>query len=677
MGIQWKQDIIAAVRRAKIEIIGQDDIKNEAQARVAIAIIQAYGNSSAGFIYFEPCTAKSTIKPPDVLLCHPDVGLLIIEVKGHSLDGIQGVQAGNLLMKRDGYVKPENPFRQAESVLFDNIEPEVKKRLGRHNEPLYNIMVAFPNITEAAWISAGYDQAIPGDKMLFQDTLRNTQKLRGHIDGLVLETLEQSKKDLALTKQQADALKEVFGDSAVINERRPVRIGLDEQKLGADIDELVSLEKYLSAEQQTLSRLYIDGFPRLIRGVAGSGKSVVLANLVARYIDRKLSQPQLDARKPTVNVAVLCFNRALVHFLQRKIRHAYKQFTLRDLPSDTLTVTHYNGLLWDWSEQGILHYIPIKNGAEHQLERAIDYRKQILSFADQNPEWFTSMQYDAIFIDEGQDLIPEEYQVLLELIRTDPDTGEKAFVIFYDDAQNLYARSRPNWKQIGIDVARGDRAKVMKECFRNPHEVIELAFNVLLGSKADAAVRVKTRTFADVSYLRQAGLVEELNDYFRVKFAERKSLKKPEIKRFPSRDSEKHWIAHEISRLIRDELVRPEDIVIIFHRHSDFSDLAALIRTQVSSDFLQGFIEVYGQNNENKDSYIFREGHLTITTTYSVKGYDAPIVFVVGVDLFETNESGRASFYVGATRSKMILYITGKDSVGTLLDEVEAVSVLC
>jgi hypothetical protein len=50
---------------------------------------------------------------------------------------------------------------------------------------------------------------------------------------------------------------------------------------------------------------------------------------------------------------------------------------------------------------------------------------------------------DAIFVDEGQDLEIEEFTLLLALLRPHPVAGEKALVIFYDNAQNLYAKNAP------------------------------------------------------------------------------------------------------------------------------------------------------------------------------------------------------------------------------------------
>lgn len=672
--MKWRQELYKAIRGAKIRVVGQDDVKNEAQARVVTALLRAYGNSPAGFVYIEPYTARSTKRPPDVLLCHPEVGVLVVEVKGNKIENVQSIEAGKMFVRRRGFNQPVNPFAQAEDAMY-NIKNEVERILRDYrNTPLFNFMAAFPNISESDWSARGFDKALPGLQILFKEQVESSRRLKQRISMLVRESLAATHKKTPLTVEQVRAVEQALGKSDTINEARPPRSWVDERKLGAYVDELAALDKYFSQEQQELSRLKVEGFPRLIRGVAGSGKTVVLAEMVARFVHRKMGEASEKAQENVPRVAVVCFNRSLVPFIRRKIRDAYRQQTLEDLPKDSVFVVHYNGLLSHliYDEHIPVKYISVKKVEDPAL-RATMYREQFKEFAQSNPEWYESLLYDAIFVDEGQDFVPEEYQLLLDLAKTHPDTGEKTLVIFYDDAQNLYARPRPNWKKIGIDVQRGDRSRVMKECFRNTREFVELAFNVLLGSQAPPDSRVKTRTYADVNYLKQWGLVEEHGDHFRIRFAER-TFQKPRIRKFPTRAAEKDWVADEIIRLVVEEEVRPEDILVVFHRSSEFSNLADIIARRDKGRKIRGFIKPYGRGNEEKDECIFREGFLTISTTYGAKGYDAQIVFMIGTDLFNSEKEGRASFYVGATRAKMLLYITGVERPNSLLSEAEAVN---
>ena len=71
----------------------------------------------------------------------------------------------------------------------------------------------------------------------------------------------------------------------------------------------------------------------------------------------------------------------------------------------------------------------------------------------------------------------------------------------------------------------------MLECFRNTRQIVELAFNVLLGTQSLPEQRVQTRTYADINYLKQRGVIEETGDHVRVRFAERE-YKRPDMQGF-------------------------------------------------------------------------------------------------------------------------------------------------
>lgn len=671
--IEAKTALMRAVRDAQIKVIGYDLVKNDAEAWLLTAIIKAYGGSAAGFIYASPSRARSTLRPPDVVLCHPDVGLLIIEAKGHTIDVVHGIEAGSIMVRYEGRTRPENAVRQVEDQMFE-IDSDIMKLVrDRRQKPLLNCMVTFPNISESDWVGKGYDKAHPSSQLLFKEQIENQSRLKQRISNLVQHTLNLSRKPIPLTLEQVDNILQVFGNSDVINERRAPRSWVEENRLGSEIDEMVALDKYLSEEQKNYSKLKIEGYPRLIRGVAGSGKSVVLANLVARYLHRRL-QSLDDGQFPetAANVGVVCYNQALVSFLRKKIRIAYREQTLNeDIPSTVLQVTHLNDLMWSLKEQGWpIDYIRIRD-VKDNAERACLYRQQIKHFAETQPDFYANVCFDVMFVDEGQDLEPEEYSLLLDLIKPAKRTGEKPLIIFYDDAQNLYGRPRPVWNDLDINVRVGDRSRVMRECFRNTRQIVELAFNVLLGSQSPPDVRVQTRTYADVAYLKDQNLLEEVGDHFRVNFSERE-YRKPLVCTFTSPQDEISWVASEVGRLINGEQVRPEDILIVFYRPSlfEYKSLKGAIQNCIPS--IQ-FIEPFG-DSEDKKSYIFQPNAITISTVYGAKGYDAPIVFVVGVDAFPTEREGRAAFYVAATRSKLLLYVTGAESSSpNLLHEAQKV----
>lgn len=671
-----RRRLYSAVRDARIRVVVDTEmVKNDAEAQVLTAIIKAYGKSPAGFIYHSPGRYLSSIRPPDVVLCHPDVGLLVIEAKKHGIDAIDGVEAGCIFVRMHGYVRPKNVIQQVQNQMFD-IKADALKLIRKARElPLMSCMVAFPNIWESQWAESGYDKAHPSLELLFGDQCHDRSRLTKRIHQVVQEGMKRARRSRPLTDSHVDTLYRIFGKSAVINESRQLRAGVEEETLGGYVDEMMALDKYLSGEQEDLSRMMFEGSPRLVRGVAGSGKSVVLANIVARYLHRRLKS--LDSPNlPELNlsIAVTCYNRALVEFLKRKIRAAFREQTVSaEVPANSVLITHFNGLLFALTRQRgwPINYIQI--GIRNQFgadEWASRYRAQIRDFAKQNPEHYHAVCFDALFVDEGQDFEPEEFRLMLDLVRPNEITGEKPILIFYDDAQNLYGRARPVWKDVGINVL-GDRSRPMRECFRNTRQIVELAFNVLLGSQAPSDQRVQTRTYADVSYLKERRIVEDLGDHVRVRFAERE-YRVPEIREFPNEEAEYSWIADEIVRLIEDQQVRPEDILVVFHQPFLFN--YGLLEQKVGTGLpnLQ-FVHPFGDHQEDKDRFILQPGCLTVSTVFGVKGYDAPIVFLAGTDRFGVDRRGRAAFYVAATRAKLQLYVTGVTGNRSLLDEARKV----
>jgi hypothetical protein len=516
-----------AEARATIDCVGVDLIKNDAQGQLALALLLAYGDAS-GFLYFEPCTCRSSSLPPDAVLCTGEVGVLVIECKGYRIDDIHGIEAGSLSIRTGGYVRLENPFDQVRNAMFAIKDPVERLLRVPHGGPLFSYLVALPRVTKAEWASKHYDECLPAGDLLLMDEL-DSKKLQAKILAVVKRGLEKTRRKKGADVGEIQTIKGVFGNSE--NTGPPT-----EETLGLIIARNVGDDKHLSEDQKALARLRIGGFPRLIRGVAGSGKTVVLVKQAARYVAANMTNPGLFS-DDNRSIGIVCFNRSLVPMLRRHVQVEYRKRTQKDLPSG-VRIKHINGLMHRLIKiDKLLPLEYVKTAGTTGADRANAYLAQIARFANEAPEHYSSVLLDAIFVDEGQDLEVEEFALLLTLLKPDPVTGEKTLVIFYDDAQNLYARKRPVWKDLGIDVQRGDRSRVMKECFRNTRQIVELAFNILLGTASGDPAKVRTRVYSIVAELKQAGLVEEVNGYYRVKFAER-TFHRPVVKEFRSREEE-------------------------------------------------------------------------------------------------------------------------------------------
>src|ERR1022692_353200 len=176
--LPWRIRVSKAVRDSKIEIIGQEDVKNESHANTLIAVLMAYGASRQGFVYVEPYLARKAIRPHDILLCHPDVGVLVIEVKGHGIEDIVRVAAGNLFVKVGVNTTSKNAFKQAETTMFD-VKTAVERAGGpRSTSPIFDFVVALPRISEQEWTAKRYDQSLDRSRLLLKDDLASGHRLR-------------------------------------------------------------------------------------------------------------------------------------------------------------------------------------------------------------------------------------------------------------------------------------------------------------------------------------------------------------------------------------------------------------------------------------------------------------------------------------------------------------------
>jgi serine/threonine protein kinase len=676
MSETWKEDLEAAIARAAIEVLGQEDIREETRARLVSSVLAAYGESPSGFLYVEPCLHDKSMKSPDVVLVHPDVGVLAVVSEPYTLDQISGVRSGKVSVHLHGFPQEQDIVAKAQGTVTQIRHAAEDEIQSVYEGPLFNFVVGLPAISESRWRLEGYDQELDLNKLLLKEHYEQPNRLKRRIQALVRESVARVPFDEPMTKQQIAAMRRAFGDSTVVNlpPRKPAGT---EQRLGTYIDDLVNQKNRLSAEQQELSRADFEGHPQLIRGVAGSGKTIVLANNAARFIRRRLQEPDdmfgIERRRPP-RVAIICFNRSLVSFIRRKVQRALTtqmDLGLDELPDGVITIRHLNGLfLFELNQRrgGPLTYIPTSE-VRDSLERARRYQKQLARLAREDPEAHDAMLFDAVYVDEGQDFEPEEFKLLLEMIRPNEKTGEKSLVIFYDNAQNLYGRRLPTWSSdVGIDIAKGRRSRVMKECFRNARPTVEFAFNVLLGAKAPSGMQVQTRGYADVSTLLRHGLVKELEDRWQVNFTERRGP--PSIVReFKDRDLEREWVAREIGRLVEAEGIRPEDILVLCTTRDEAHQVGHAISQQ--TDVIDGLLFPFEKNM--KDRYIFQEGRLTVSTIHSAKGYDAWVVFLLGVDQYDSDVEGRAMFYVGATRPKLLLYVSGVARSSGLLKEARQV----
>lgn len=205
----------------------------------------------------------------------------------------------------------------------------------------------------------------------------------------------------------------------------------------------------LDRQQERLAR-HLGGGYRLIRGVAGSGKTLILTHR-AKHIAKHFA----DWR-----VLLLCYNRALARALEHEVEEA------NNIEAGTVDSLAYRLL----DEVGRID----RGEDDPDFETR---RRDALTVARLLDD---SKRFDMVLVDEAQDLGSSGLDLAWAMLKS----GRDNFIIALDSAQNLYRR-RMAWNPPGM-TARG-RATVLSTNYRNTKEILDLAKSVLQGFGASSA----------------------------------------------------------------------------------------------------------------------------------------------------------------------------------------------
>lgn len=407
--------------------------------------------------------------------------------------------------------------------------------------------------------------------------------------------------------------------------------------IGNQIAQRKELRPVLSYEQQRLCGLTLDGKPRLVRGVAGSGKTVVLAHWVLKTMQRLKDRPE-------TRIWGVYANRSLQRLITDTIEDAWKtEGDTNPFPWHRVELCHVKDLLDD-----LLPEVGLRMKAFE-----FDYDKAASAYLDRREGEGVQARCHAMFIDEAQDMGPNTLRLLSSLVaRSDADDPNSRSVnIFYDNAQNVYGRSTPKWSDLGLDMK--GRSTVMKESFRSTKPITEFALNALYRLQP-------SELEGDHKELVKRGLIERIDrngsDWWNVRFNQVDGPA-PLLKKFGSADDEFEALGRQLVRWIREEGVRPSDICILYNTRS----IAERIEQQVAPRLKAIGVNVLVETSKAFSGDPFT---ITVTTPHSFKGYVAEIAVIAGADQFTAKGKGvlANNLYVAMTRARSILAIYGKQS---------------
>lgn len=150
---------------SKAEHIVWDAVKDSFYYRESIAYLN-YPIFSADFM---------SRKEPDILLLDKELGAIIIEVKGITIDNLVSIQ-GHKWFYKDFYMDEGNPYQQAEQQMYGLVDC-LKEQRGINPNYSKRIVVALPYITRAEWEEKEFHLLPSAPKVLLQDDISNKKTL--------------------------------------------------------------------------------------------------------------------------------------------------------------------------------------------------------------------------------------------------------------------------------------------------------------------------------------------------------------------------------------------------------------------------------------------------------------------------------------------------------------------
>ena len=557
---------------------------------------------------------------PDFVVFHPRRGLLVLEVKDWKADTIRHADSTQFtLVTERGLIKENNPLLQARAYALEIgvvLErdpalryPEGSRYAGKLIMP-WGWGVVLANITRKQFDEGALGEVLPEHLVLCRDELYETVDAEAFQERLW--AMFPQVFPVTMTLPQIDRVRwHLFPELRV--EAGSGQFGLfgptDAAVRPLEIPDLI---KVMDGQQEQLARS-LGGEHRVIHGVAGSGKTMILG-FRAMQLARELTKP----------ILVLCYNKTLAARLEQLIGE-------RGL-GEKVQVYNFH----KWCRKMLVAYNePLPAGSGKAFIEALP--PAVIAGVDRGQ--IPRAQYGAVLVDEGHDFEPDWYKLIVQMI--DPATN--SLLVLYDDAQNIYGnpnRRKISWKSLGVQ-AQG-RTTILKLNYRNTLEILSVARTFaqdLLASRSDDADGDGVPLIAPESAGRRGAV--------------------PELVRT---DTARAQMDVLIARL-RDE-----------HAHGrPYSEMAVIYRNQWEGEKLHEVLKRLDipsrlADNAGKQTLFVVEDSVKLVTMHSSKGLEFPFVIIPGIGGLPKEGQSEADearlLYVAMTRAtEHLLLIHHDDSV--------------
>ncbi len=553
-------------------------------------------------------------KPPYLLVLDPGAGIVLMEAPPPPRTGRRQPRWMRQVLNKEAIVGIREDVAERAASLQARIDRSLVRSL-----PVCHV-VAFPD----------QDQPIDGLQ------LSDTQALLLGTD--MTETrLHRSVRRILGTEITAPLSEQE--ENRVRAEVNP-RVVIDPQEIWSELERGQTLPLFqepdvapqdiirvMDRRQERLAEHMGWGY-RMLRGVAGSGKTLVLTHR-ARFLHDTF---------PNLRILVLCYNRLLANALEAMVGE-----------SDRMTVTNIDRLAYRLARRA---------GKARRLDFA-DQRRQAVEAANRLPD---SRRYDIVLVDEAQDFDHAGLDLAYAMLKTPRRNLRPAgldlrsyraghLVLALDSAQNVYRRAM-TWNPPEM-TARG-RTTIFRRNYRNTRQILDLAWNFLDGSVAG---RPNTKPDEDELILPEASY---------------RQGPVPRVLECGDLRDEASAMAAEAARLV-SEGVELKNIAIMYgHR-----DLQVELWKECRRRNLPYFhIQHKGgkRSEDRRDLAMGIRDKVRVSTIHGLKGLEFSRIVIGGINQVhahdvpeeEQTDAAKRIIYVGMTRAmdELVITYSGAGEIG-------------
>ena len=582
---------------------------------------------------------------PDFVILHPRRGLLFLEVKDWKVANFKRIAKSEAdLLTNTGLVTKPNPLLQARAYSFAVInqlkqDPQLLQSEGIYSGGLkvpYAHGVVFSNILrehmQKLLTVDARDLVLPDHLVLYQEDLHDdvdAETIQEQLWGMFPYQFGEALSAAEVDRVRWHLFPEIRIDATALQGQLfPLAEAVEtafKRPVNSDTDAVVipDLIKVMDMQQEQLARNLGSGH-RVIHGVAGSGKTLILAYR-CQYLAMKSTKP----------ILVMCFNVTLA----AKLRAMMVSKGL----GDKVQAVHFH----DWcAEQLRQHGIAVMAGEYKIFERQVATVLQAVADGRIPKE-----QYGAILIDEGHDFAAEWLQVLTQML----DREEESLLLLYDDAQSIYRRGGLDFSLSSVGIKAQGRTSVLRLNYRNSCEI--LAFAAAFAS----------------GYWQNQELQDE--DHIPVIAPEAAGISGPEPMVYACEDFVAE--ADKAAKCIQSWQTKGlalNKIAILAYTKEQAKQVSKILSEQgINAQLLL--------DGRSKKAYQPEDNSVAIMTLHSSKGLEFSHVVVMGVGQMgkvtdRVNDDARV-LYVGLTRAQRVLVVTGSGKgrfIQQLVQQVASVS---